>query len=97
MAHATRIKVKRNGKFVDVEDLPDIRESERKTVPMPKVNINRLPKLSALDKDVPFSQLFFEHPEVRAYVTEEGNMRMGLTPKAQKKAEQILERYGGKP
>jgi len=99
--HETVIKVKRKGAFVNVDDLPGVRQQEQEQKvaisKMPDVDIGRLPERSALDEDVPFSQLFFEHREVRAYVTEEGKLRKGLTPSAQKKAKQILERYGVKP
>jgi hypothetical protein len=96
MARETRIKVKRSGRFVDVNDLPEVRRAEQPPAKLPTVNVTRLPKPSKLNKDVPLEQLFVEHKEVRAYITEDGKMRGGLSPKAQKKAEQILERYGGK-
>jgi len=95
--HETVIKVKRKGEFVNVDDLPDIRQQEqeqrREAVTMPNVEVGRLPERSDLDEDVPFSQLFFENREVRAYLTEEGKVRKGISPEARKKAEEILERY----
>ena len=106
MSHETVIKVKHRGVFVNAEDLSEIRDAERAGPPLPEVDFRRLPRKSSLDKDSPIEQLFFEHPEVRNYITEPwtdtltgvtvpAKIRQGLRAKDRKKAEQILEKYGG--
>jgi len=97
MAHETRVKVKRGSNWVDVDELPAIRAAEQEAMakPIPSIDIDALPHRSALDPDVPFEQLCYEHPEVRYYITANGKIRTGISPEQHCRAEQILIKYGG--
>jgi len=95
MSSAT-IKVKHKGKWVNPDDLPTIREAEQKPAePPPAVDVSVLPKREDLDPDVPLEQLFYERPEIRAYITKDGKVRSGLKPAERTIAEDIIKRYGG--
>lgn len=90
------IKIKFRGKWVDANDVAALREQEQgPPVEPPPVDPATLPDKASLDPEVPFAQLFFEHPEVRPYITAEGKVRGGLPPAQRMTAEQIITRYGG--
>jgi len=91
-----RIRIKRKGKWVDPEEVAALREAERISAPAPAVDVPGLPERKDLDPDVPLEQLFFERPEVRAFITRKGQIRSGLTPGQRAAAEQILQKYGDK-
>jgi hypothetical protein len=95
--HETRIKVKRGGRWIDVEDLAEMRheEEERRNANVPPVEVGALPGPDKLDSEVPVQQVFYEHPEVRRYITEDGHIRRGLAPEHKAVAMDILRRYGG--
>jgi len=97
MPHETRFKVKRGQNWVDVEDLPEVRDAEQaaKGKSAANVDVASLPHRSQLDPEMPLDQLFFEHPEVRSYITADGKPRMGISPEQHCKAEEILRKYGG--
>jgi len=97
MARETVIKVKHRGEYVNVDDLPYIKEQEaeaaKKDFPVP--DIESLPTLKDLDRDVPFEQLFYEHKDVRYYITAKGFIRMGLNPEQESIAQKILDHVKG--
>lgn len=97
MAHETRVLLKRKGGFVDARDFHEVREQEAVAShrPAPKVNVGSLPPKDQLDPEQPFDQLCFEHKEVRALITSDGKIRKGLSNADRKKAQEILNRYGG--
>ncbi len=88
------IKIKRKGKWVNPDELPVLREQEKPPAPEPPpVDVAALPAKQELDPDVPMEQLFFERPEVRAYITKTGELRSGLTTAQQDIGRKILDRY----
>ena len=97
MPHETRFKFKVGSDWVYQEDLEAHRETRNAAVaekkgPAPIV-LNTLPPKEELDPEFPIEQLFFEHPEVRGYITEDGKIRLGIPPEAVCKAEAILAKY----
>lgn len=95
--HETKIRVKHKGKWVDAGDLEYIRDTERPAAaPPPQVDVAALPASADLDPDMPLAQLWFEHPETRAYIAKDGKIRSGLTKEQRATGEEILKKYGGK-
>jgi len=87
------VKVKYQGRWVDPEYVAYLRAQEQPRTAPPAVDVAALPARTDLDPDVPLEQLFFEQPEVRAYITKSGQIRSGLTVEQQATAEAIVARY----
>lgn len=91
---ATVYKVKRNGVFVDLEDLDAVRDAEQQCHDPPPLEVEALPDLSDLDPEDPMEHLFHGYPEVKPYITATGKVRTGISAGMREIAEQILRKYG---
>lgn len=93
MTHPTVIKVKKNGRWIDADELKNP-EPYRPPEKIPEVNPDTLPDKKELDADEPFRHLWFMNKDVRRLLTEDGKVRKGLSPEHQETARKILKRYG---
>jgi hypothetical protein len=90
------VKVKYQGQWLDEYEAAERRTQDQQAepTPPPAVDVDALPEPGSLDPDVPLAQLFHEHPQVRPYITADGQVRSGLKPSDQVTAQAILTRYG---
>jgi hypothetical protein len=87
------VKVKYKGEWLDEYEVANRRAQQAEPTPPPAVDVAALPEPGSLDPDVPLAQLFHEHPQVRPYITADGQVRSGLKPSDQVTAQAILTRY----
>lgn len=91
-------KLKYKDEWLDPDEVLARKRADSKppAAPAPPVDVAALPERAALDPDMPLEQLWFEHPEIRACITKDGQVRSGLTKEQQAVGEELLRKYGGK-
>jgi hypothetical protein len=103
MARPTVFKAKRNGEWVNVDDLRAEKNARPEPPPFPTINVAALPDRATLDPELPFDELFFNYPSVRPYVTlhvdagtgtRELRVRGCIPPEYRAVAQDILRKYG---
>jgi len=103
MARPTKFKLKRKGRWVDLEDVQAQRNAPPEKVEFPTLDLASLPDRAVLDPEMPLDQLFYEQKAIRAYVTlhtdyetgvQELRIRSGIPPEYRAVAQDILRKYG---
>lgn len=99
MYHATEFRVKHQGRYVNQEQLEEMRAEHG--VP-PPLDLETLPDKADLDPDAPLAQLYAEHKQVRRYLHVRldrktgqytSTIREGLSPEEKEVALALLARY----